>query len=265
MWEGNRVKWESHGMQSLWGLLWTADVDRIVLARGGCKQALRTIWWSQAPPVFPSASSVPWRKLSQLKGHFNPPSGDVCCSSCSMNDTRSLPGPAGCKQICSLPSTCNAVLSLCPCTLQAEMGFLILTPFPASVRHFPPECSWRPGFSFLLCLLSSHIKLERPFWSLTHSATESKPPWFLEGKLPPFSGLPGITLCGNAWNHRRNEDVQSCAKKSQAYTHRSSCFLYIISCSILKQILFVAILSIKAFPSPNRINRPIVGLYSHSN
>lgn len=213
MWEGNGVKWEFHGMQLLWGLLRTAA--RIVLARGGCKQALRTIWCSQAPPVHPSASSVPWREASQLKGHFNPASGDVCCSSCSTHDTRSLPGPAGYKQICSLPPTCNAMLSPRPCTRQAEMGFLILTPFPASVRHFPPECSCRAGFSFLLCLLSSHIKLERPFWSLTHSATESKPPWFLEGKLPPFSGFSGITLCGNAWNHGRNEDFQSCAKKAK--------------------------------------------------
>lgn len=205
---GKRGQWEFHGMQLLWGLLQTAA--RIVLARGGCKQALRTIWCFQAPPVHPSASSV-----SQLKGHFNPPSGDVCCSSCSTHDTRSLPGPAGYKQICSLPPTCNAMLSPCPCTRQAEMGFLILTPFPASVRHFPPECSCRAGFSFLLCLLSSHIKLERPFWSLTHSAIESKPPWFLEGKLPRFPGFSGITLCGNAWNHRRNEDVRSCAKKAK--------------------------------------------------
>lgn len=163
MWEGNGVKWESHGTQPLWRLLRTAEVARIVFARGGCQQALRTIWCSQAPPVHPSAPSVPWRKVSQLKGHFNHPSRDVYCSSCSIHDTSSLPGPAGCKQICSLPSTCNAMLSPCPCTQQAEMGFLILTPFPASVRHFPPECSWRAGFSFLLCLLSSHIKLERPF------------------------------------------------------------------------------------------------------
>lgn len=162
-WEGNGVKWESHGMQELWGLLQTVGVARTVLARSVCKQALRTIWCFQAPSVHPSASSLPQRKVSQLKGHFNPPSGVVCCSSCSMLDTCSLPGPAGCEQICSLPSTCNAMLSPCPCTQQAEMGFLILTPFPASVRHFPPECSWRAGFSFLLCLLSSHIKLERPF------------------------------------------------------------------------------------------------------
>lgn len=181
----------------------------------GCKQALRTTWCSQALSVHPSAPCVSRRKVSQLKGHFHSPSGDVCCSSCSTHDSCSLPGPAGCKQICSLPSTCNAMLSPCPCTQQAEMGFLILTSFPASVRHFPPECSWRAGFSFLLCLLSSHIKLERPFWSLTHSATEIKPPWLLEGKLPPFSGFSGITLCGNAWNRRRNEDVPSCAKEAK--------------------------------------------------
>lgn len=102
------------GAQPLRSLLWalrSAGGSQSVLARGDHKQALGTSRCPQAPPVHPPAPSerfVPWGKVSQLrklKGHFNPPSGDMlCCSSCSTRDTSSLPCPTGCKQeVCSLP------------------------------------------------------------------------------------------------------------------------------------------------------------------
>lgn len=102
------------GAQPLGSLLWalrSAGGSQSVLARGGCKQALGASRCPQAPPVHPPAPSepfVPWGKVSQLrklKGHFNPPSGDMlCCSGCSTRDTSSLPCPTGCKwEVCSLP------------------------------------------------------------------------------------------------------------------------------------------------------------------
>lgn len=130
---------------------------RGVLAKGGCKQALRASWCPQAPPVYPPAPSersVPWGKvtrLRKLKGRFSPPSGDtLCCSSCSTSGTSSLPGPSGCKQeVCSLPfplqNHAQSLSLIREAHSQLRWGLLYLL---SQCTQFPP-CTLLEGRLFL--------------------------------------------------------------------------------------------------------------------
>lgn len=144
----------AHGAQPLRSFFLGAQAGaREVPARGGCKQALRASRCPQAPPVHPpvpSEPSVPWgnvRQLRQLKGHFNPPSGDPSCgSSCPTCDTSSLPGPTGGKQeVCSLPFPLQShapSLSLLGVAHSQLDRVSYPSSFPSRCTRFPPACSW---------------------------------------------------------------------------------------------------------------------------
>lgn len=140
---------------------------KVVLARDGCKQDLRARQYPQAPSVHPPnlGESQPAKEASGTFQYF---SGGHHTLLKLFHPWQPIPARSHWVQTGGLlPPLPPAKPYSVPVptwghTQPAEMGFLILTHFSLNVHSFPLSCSWT-GFSFLLGLLDSYMKLERPF------------------------------------------------------------------------------------------------------